>query len=178
MHHPARLTIDLATKSQKSGYHNRLLPIPIRHRQPEPQSSSSSSTSPRFVTEAIWTQLAPVSGSSQYILFWYISETVPPEIEASMPPSIQGNPYKPPAAYPKEMTLSQRIALEPEGYEPPRHENTGVNEDELLYESILLPVESAIEKLKESSVSADVVRKGWAAICLRREMEDDDRLKG
>lgn len=91
---------------------------------------------------------------------------------------MQGKSYQQPAAYPKEMTLSQRIALEPEGYEPPRHENTGVDADEALYESILLPVESAIEKLEESSVSADVVRKGWAAICLRREMEDNDyRLK-
>lgn len=161
----------------KSGYRNRLLPIPIRHQQPDPQSSSSSSTSPCFVTEPVWTQLAPVSSTSQYILFWYISETVPPEIEASMPPPVQ-NSYQKPAAYPKEMTLSQRIALEPEGYEPPRHENTGVNAEEALYESILLPVEGAIEKLKENSVSADVVRKGWAAICLRREMEDNDyRLK-
>lgn len=76
------------------------------------------------------------------------------------------------------MTLSQRIALEPEGYEPTRHENTGVDADEALYESVLLPVESAIENLKESSVSADVVRKGWTAICVRREMEDNDRLSG
>lgn len=76
------------------------------------------------------------------------------------------------------MTLNQRIALEPEGYEPTRHENTGVNADEALYESVLLPVESAIEKLRGSSVSADVVRKGWAAICFRREMEDSDRSNG
>ncbi|MCJ1342661.1 hypothetical protein MMC31_000848 [Peltigera leucophlebia] len=161
----------------KSGYRNRLLPIPIRHRQPDPQSSSSSSTKPHFVTEPVWTQLAPVSDFSQYHLFWYITETVPPEIEASMPPPIQGNSYQQPAAYPKEMTLSQRIALEPEGYEPPRHENSGVDTDEALYEPTLLPVESAIEKLRESSVSADVVRKGWATIYLRREIEDNDRLK-
>lgn len=76
------------------------------------------------------------------------------------------------------MTLIQRIALEPEGYEPTRHENTGMDADEALYESILLPVESAIEKLEGSSVSADVVRRGWAAICFRREMEDNDRLNG
>lgn len=76
------------------------------------------------------------------------------------------------------MTLSQRIALEPEGYKPTRHENTGVDADEALYESILLPVESAIEKLNGSSVSADVVRNGWAAICVRREMEDNERLNG
>lgn len=50
--------------------------------------------------------------------------------------------------------------------------------DEALYESILLPVENAMEKLKENSVSADVVRKGWAAISLRRKMEDNNyRLK-
>lgn len=178
VHAASRLADDMPChKIFKSGYRNRLLPIPIRHRQPDPQSSSSSSSSPRFVTEPVWTQLAPVSGSSQYLLFWYISETVPPEIEASMPPPNQGNSYQQPAAYPKEMTLSQRVALEPEGYEPPRHENTGVNADEALYESILLPVENAIGKLRENSVSADVVRKGWAAICLRGEMEDNDKLK-
>lgn len=159
----------------KSGYRNRLLPIPIRHQQPDPQYASSLTITPRFVTEPIWTQLAPVSGSSQYILFWYISETVPPEIEASMPPPVEGNTYQSTAAYPKEMTLIQRIALEPEGYEPTRHENTGVDADEALYESVLLPVESAIEKLGGSSISADVVRKGWAAICHRREMEANDR---
>lgn len=76
------------------------------------------------------------------------------------------------------MTLIQRIALEPKGYEPTRHENTGVDADEALYESVLLPVESAIEKLEGSSISADVVRKGWAAICLRREMETNDRANG
>ncbi len=63
--------------------------------------------------------------------------------------------------------------MEPEGYEPVRHENTGVNEDEALYESYLLPIETAIAKLGDESVSADVVRKGWGAICLRREMEDN-----
>lgn len=76
------------------------------------------------------------------------------------------------------MTLIQRIALEPEGYEPTRHESTGVDPDEALYESVLLPVESAIEKLGGSSISADVVRKGWAAICFRREMEANDMSNG
>jgi len=95
-----------------------------------------------------------------------------------MPPPVEGNSYQSTAAYPKETTLIQRVALEPEGYEPTRHENTGVDADEALYESALLPIESAIEKLRGSSVSANVVRKGWAAICFRREMGDNDRSNG
>lgn len=70
-----------------------------------------------------------------------------------------------------EMTLKERMGMEPEGYEPIRHENTGVNAEEALYESYLMPVEEAIEKLGRS-ISADVVRKGWEAVQLRHKMED------
>ena len=61
--------------------------------------------------------------------------------------------------------------LEPEGYQPIHHENTSVDAEEALYESYLLPIEVAIQRL-EGTVSADVVRKGWAAICQRREVEE------
>lgn len=79
--------------------------------------------------------------------------------------------YQQPPRFPTDMTFAGRIALEPEGYQPVRHANTAVNAEEALYESCLLPVDEAIHKL-EGTISADVVRRGWAAICLRREMED------
>ena len=80
-------------------------------------------------------------------------------------------PYQAPPRYPDSLTITQRIALEPEGYQPVHHENTAANAEEALYESHLLPIETAVKKLK-GTVSADVVQKGWEAICLRREMED------
>lgn len=115
----------------------------------------------------------PQSPTTQYILFWYIAETVPPDLESSLQDqtAAQRNAYQYPPKYPANLTLVERIKLEPEGYEPPKHENTGVDAEEALYESYLLPVEQAIGKLGRS-VSADVVRRGWAAICLRREMEE------
>ena len=69
------------------------------------------------------------------------------------------------------MTLADRIALEPEGYEPIKHEQTAANTEETFYESHLLPIEEALHALGTESVSADVVRRGYAAILLRREME-------
>lgn len=126
-----------------------------------------------FVAEPVWTQLAPVGRSTQYILFWYIAETLPPDLEASLSAQEkeQGMAYQYPPKFEAGMTLKQRIEMEGEGYEPVRHENTGVNEDEALYESYLMPVEEAVEKLGRS-ISADVVRKGWEAILLRRQMEE------
>lgn len=79
--------------------------------------------------------------------------------------------YQQPPRYPADMTLAQRIALEPENYAPVRHENTAVDADEALYVSHLFSIEVALQKL-EGTVSGDVVRRGWAAICLRREMEN------
>ena len=67
------------------------------------------------------------------------------------------------------MTLKERGEMD-EDYEPIRHENTGVNAEEALYESYLMPVHEAIGKLGRG-VSADVVRKGWEAIQLRQRME-------
>ena len=79
--------------------------------------------------------------------------------------------YQYPPKLNPEMALKERIGMEGEGYEPIRHENTGVNAEEALYESYLMPVEEAIEKLGRG-ISADVVRKGWEAIQLRHEMDD------
>ena len=107
------------------------------------------------------------------MLFWYIAETVPPDVESSLesPTSTPSAAYQQPPRYPADMTLAQRIALEPENYAPVRHENTAADTDEAFYVSHLLSIETALQKL-EGTVSADVVRKGWTAICLRREMED------
>lgn len=79
--------------------------------------------------------------------------------------------YQYPPKFDSAMTLKQRIEVEGEGYEPVRHDNTGVDEEEAMYESCLMPVEEAIVKLGRS-VSADVVKKGWEAILLRKQMEE------
>ena len=118
-----------------------------------------------------------MSASSQYILFWYIAETVPSLVEEQLNASMlagasAGNetPYQYPPPYPVNLTFNERLKLESEGYEPMHHPNTAVNQEEALYESYLLPVQEAISKLK-GSVQADVVASGWEAICTRYEDE-------
>ena len=73
------------------------------------------------------------------------------------------------------MTLKERIRIdEDKDYEPSRYECPGVDAEEpeeASYHSYLMPVEEAIESLRWG-VSGDVMRKGWEAIQLRREMED------
>ncbi|KAL8737374.1 MAG: hypothetical protein Q9181_001749 [Wetmoreana brouardii] len=155
---------------EESGYRNRLLPLPIRHRQPQAHHSNSL-VSP-FVTEPVWTQLMPVKPTVQYMLFWYIAETLPPDVEASLSQKSkrENGAYQTPTPFPKETTLAERVNLETEGWAPVRHENTGVDEEEALYESHLLPVDVARDKLR-GTIMADVVRRGWETICVRREME-------
>ncbi|KAI4247316.1 MAG: hypothetical protein LQ352_006184 [Teloschistes flavicans] len=157
---------------EESGYRNRLLPLPLRHRQPEAHHASAASSS--FVVEPVWTQLMPVKPTVQYMLFWYIAETLPPETEASLSQQSkdENGVYQKPPQFPAGMTLVERMSLD-EGHDPVRHENTGVDEEEALYESHLLPVEDAREKLR-GTVMADVVRRGWEAICNRQEMEKEN----
>lgn len=118
-------------------------------------------------------QLVPVSSTSQYVLFWYIAETIPPSAETSIPPPVAGaaSPYQRPPPYPVDLSLVERAKLEPEGYEPIRHEDTGVDSEEAQYVSYLLPIPEAMKKL-QGSIMADVVRKGWQGIEKRREMEE------
>ena len=118
-------------------------------------------------------QLVPVASTSQYVLFWYIAETIPPGAETSSPPRAEGeaSPYQQPPPFPADLSLAQRVQLEPEGYEPIRHEDTGVDSEEALYASYLLPISEALKKL-QGSIMADVVRKGWQGIEKRREMEE------
>ena len=124
------------------------------------------------MTEPVWTQLVPVTKKTQYILFWYIAETVPPSLELSLSAQEreQGMAYQYPPKFETNVTLKERIEMEKD-YEPIRHPNTGVNDDEALYESYLMTVDEAISKLGKG-VSADVVRRGWEAIELRQNMEN------
>ncbi len=78
--------------------------------------------------------------------------------------------YQYPPKYPEDLTLSQRIYLEPKGYEPVHHKNTGVDAEEAMYQSFLLPIDQAMEKLR-GHIQEDVIRGGWEAICLRQKME-------
>ena len=130
-----------------------------------------------FVIEPIWTQLVPQTATSQYILFWYIAETVPLDVEVQLNNEMSANaagksktPYQYPPKYPQGLTLAARRAMELGGYEPVHHANTGVDSDEALYESYLLPIDEAIQHLR-GTIQEDVVRRGWEAICMRDEME-------
>src|ERR1700753_1391801 len=49
-------------------------PIPQKHRQPIPAAEAAIGAVAPFTTEAVWTQFAPNSRRTQYILFWYIAE--------------------------------------------------------------------------------------------------------
>ncbi|KAL8977053.1 MAG: hypothetical protein Q9205_007070 [Flavoplaca limonia] len=158
---------------EESGYRNRLLPIPLRHRQPQAHNSDAAVSS--FAKEPIWTQLMPLTRSTQYMLFWYIAETLPPEIEQSLSEkSNQANgAYMAPPSYPETMTLAERIDLD-KMLAPVRHENTGVNEEEALFESHLLSIDEAQRKLS-GTIMADVVRSGWEQIQTRMELEQNSR---
>jgi 8-oxo-dGTP pyrophosphatase MutT (NUDIX family) len=164
---------------EESGYRNRALPLPLKHRQPDPDDGPHEV----FVTDPVWTQFLPLSATSQYLLFWYVSETVPKDVEESCNESTStsgpATAYKAPPPFPRSgTTIKQRVALDTvindDGkqtvYEPRRHEGTGVDEEEMLYRSYLLPVEEARRRLK-GSVMEDVVRRGWDAIQLRMKME-------
>ncbi|KAI9736788.1 MAG: hypothetical protein M1834_000992 [Cirrosporium novae-zelandiae] len=162
---------------EESGYRNRLLPISLSHRQPKPHNPAGKSMTP-FVTEPIWTQLVPQSPRSQYLLFWYIAETLPPDIEQSLnaqtkeqASSSSENPYQYPPRYPDDLTLAARLKLEPQEYEPLHHPNTGVDDEEAQYVSHLLPINEALQKLK-GSLQQTVVNQGWEGICLRHTMEN------
>ena len=98
---------------------------------------------------------------------------MPPNVEVSLSAQEkeQGMAYQYPPKFEANTKLKERMEMEEEGYEPIRHENTGVDAEEALYESYLMPVEEAIEKLGKG-ISADVVRKGWEGIQLRQKMED------
>ncbi|KAL1296996.1 hypothetical protein AAFC00_004592 [Neodothiora populina] len=188
---------------EESGYRNRLLPLPIPHRQPYPDELSPEAAIHSFDTEPLWTQLVPQSRSAQYILHWYVAETLCKDDEDALnlssdlaSSSLQTSGvdeksassdsgsrrrYIPPPRFPRNMTLRQRIALDSisssvDGsesvYEPRKYEGTGVDEEELLYQSALVPVAEACRRLG-GGVMSDVVRRGWEAVRLRMRIEDE-----
>ncbi|KAF2850105.1 hypothetical protein T440DRAFT_490006 [Plenodomus tracheiphilus IPT5] len=152
---------------EESGYRNRLLPLPTAHRQPQAHPRLHA---PPLTADPVWMQLMPLR-TWQYVLYWYIAETLPPSLEAELETEA-GAPYKPPPPYPRGLSLRERVKLEPEGYEPLHHEGTGVDESERAYKSELVSVEEAVKRLGKSSVSADVVLMGWKGIQDRFAMED------
>lgn len=109
--------------------------------------------------------------SKQYVLYWYIAETLPPNLETELETKY-GDTYKPPPPYPTDLPLRDRLKLEPEGYEPLHHEGTGVDEEEQTYESHLISIEEAMKKLGKNGVMANVVARGWNGIQNRFAMED------
>ncbi|MCJ1284186.1 hypothetical protein MMC26_003517 [Xylographa opegraphella] len=165
---------------EESGYRNRLLPVPLTTLQPRPHNAPR----PRFVTDPLLLQMAPVRrASAQYVLFWYVAETVPPGVEAEMEARARQREeagerrlYVEPERYPDGLALRERVKLEEGGYEPVRHVGTGVDAEEALYESYLVPVGEALGRL--GAWEAEVVRGGWEAVCRRYEMEEMDEGEG
>jgi hypothetical protein len=125
------------------------------------------------VVEPIWTTLLPQSKRTQYLLHWFVAETLPPELEASMGPPPESRAYQEPPPYPADLRLIDRVAAEPDGYEPTRYENTGVDSDEAFYISSLLPIKDAMTKLGNNSM-AEVVALGWERIQARLSAEMPD----
>ncbi|KAF2101238.1 hypothetical protein NA57DRAFT_26349, partial [Rhizodiscina lignyota] len=161
---------------EESGYRNRLLPIPQKHRQPAPAAPLPTGSIGPFTTEAVWMQFAPNGRRTQYILFWYIAETIPPD-DVPLSDELQlhssTTPYIHPPPFPPDLKLEERLAQDPVDYVPQRHEGTGVDEEEAQYQSSLLPIAEAMEKLAlTSNVMVDVVRRGWEGVLLRRDIEE------
>ena len=85
-----------------------------------------------FVVVPVWTQLAPVGRGSQYILHWYIAETVPPDEESKISrlEEERKERYAPPPPFERERTLRQRIAEDGVGRNNKEREgNRSRNED-------------------------------------------------
>ncbi len=142
--------------------------MPIEHRQPQAAAEDAISN----VIEPVWTSLLANSRRTQYLLHWYIAETLPPEDEARIGPPPPSRKYQEPPAYPAELSLRGRIGMESDDYEPTRYPNTGVDSEEALYTSELLPVQEAIARLGKNSM-ADVVATGWDRIQARLRHEQE-----
>lgn len=173
------------TNDFKSGYRNRILPLPVEHRQPpayNPTDEEASSSS--YVREPVLNYLGPFGrrkpwNTTQYLVAYYIAETLPPDLEekaqkmsASTATPTNPRPYQPPEVFSSTLTLKQRMAQEPEGYEPVHHTRTGVDADELTYESHLLPIEDACGLVK-GKIHEHVIRTGWSLIQQRMQEESN-----
>lgn len=156
---------------EESGYRCRLLPLPIDHLQPS--AAGTSQEEQKWVIEPLATRMMPVARDYQYMLFWFAAETIPEQLEESLN-KVSIDRWVMPEAFPEDMTLKEREKLDARSdgiYEPNRHEGTGVDEDEAFYVGQLVEVEEAIRLLR--GTSADVVRRVWEAICLRRKLEGE-----
>jgi len=154
------------------------LPLPLPHLQPSPATLASGDgeeggmEQSKWVIEPLATRMMPVAREYQYLLFWYAAETLSEEDEETLN-TVSEQGFVKPEVFPENMTLKEREALDKrEGgiYEPRRHEGTGVDEDEAFYVGMLVGVEEAVRLL--GGTSADVVRRAWEGICLRRKMEE------
>lgn len=163
---------------EESGYRNRLLPVVMKHRATEAEE---------FAAECQWMQLLPLTTTAQYVLFWFVAETVPKDVEDAYAAETTsgdegGRVYRPPPSFPRDVTLKQRIAQDtmststlegkPENYEPRWHEGTAQDEEEMCYRSYLMPVDEARHVLR-GSVMEDVVRRGWEGIRARMKIEEE-----
>jgi hypothetical protein len=163
---------------EESGYRCRLLPLPLSHLQPRPVSpnggngNGSDGAKKDWVVEPLATRMMPVAREYQYLLFWYAAETISEEDEEALNATAPEG-FAKPEAFPKNMTLKQRERLDMRDgdiYEPKRHEGTGVDEEEAFYVGMLVEVQEAMRLL--GGTSADVVRRAWEGVCLRRKMEE------
>jgi hypothetical protein len=154
------------------------LGLPLSHLQPSPAVTGSrdedgeSIGGKRWVIEPLATRMMPVAREYQYLLFWYAAETVPEDGEEALN-AVVSQGFAKPESIPENMTLKEREKLDMrEGgiYEPKRHEGTGVDEDEAFYVGMLVGVDEAMRLL--GGTSADVVRRAWEGVCLRRKMEE------
>ena len=89
----------------------------------------------------------PQTRTTQYILYWYICETLPPDLErqldvqeAAAETAVFGAPYQYPPKFPLELSFKDRLSMERKDYEPPRHEGTGADEEEALYKLSLIHI--------------------------------------
>lgn len=178
-----------------------------------------------YAVEPILTQLLPVTRTVQYLLHWYVAETLSLGDEARVDEVVQQaarargcgkyEVYARPSAWPDSLTLQERVGQDQssglaqspgfqtypgeekgesreastiadafasspskpnsELYQPVHHRNTGVDAEEALYESELVPVEEAVRRLERTGMDR-VVRWGWALIC-QRWAEEESRLK-
>ena len=202
-----------------------------------------------YSTEPLLTQLLPVTRTRQYLLNWYVAETLPLDVEARVNAATrqaamergveEREVYMQAPAWPEGLKLRARVeqdwkgsnqveqdrgeanrhestaevdlctpqkaritssgswrqkqeysryqpgppppppsppdvhASVPGPYEPEHHANTGVDSEEMLYSSALVPVEEAVRRLQGSGMEY-VVRKGWELICQRWAEEEAD----
>ncbi|KAF2226823.1 hypothetical protein BDZ85DRAFT_191643 [Elsinoe ampelina] len=175
---------------EESGYRCRLVGVPIGHRQPQEVPVEGSGVARkddrlRFVVEPLWTQMLPVSARTQYIVLWFVGETLDwreeercnaVAVEREGGEGEETRSFVEPRGLKEGVTVKERMAwdVNEQGRvrEPVCHPGTGVDSDEMLYEKYLMPIEEAVEKLK-GTIMADVVRQGWELIAKRDVMEEE-----